>query len=137
MLPFNVLIKNTLQIILPLTIGSFILKRYLNSTLKYLSSNILLEQWDSMCRDLRTDENQLNFQRLTQEYLQNCKNDDMYAFQKLIDNIYIILQEDNKLNKGRIIVLCLFIEYNFHHSNVSRNYFIKMKNKLQKDFIEM
>ena len=137
MLPFNVLIKNTLQIILPLTIGSFILKRYLNSTLKYLSSNILLEQWDSMCRDLRTDENQLNFQRLTQEYLQNCKNDDMYAFQKLIDNIYIILQEDNKLNKGRIIALCLFIEYNFHRSNVSRNYFIKMKNKLQKDFIEM
>ena len=134
---FNALIKNTLQIILPLTIGSFILKRYLNSTLKYLSSNILLEQWDSMCRDLRTDENQLNFQRLTQEYLQNCKNDDMYAFQKLIDNIYIILQEDNKLNKGRIIALCLFIEYNFHRSNVSRNYFIKMKNKLQKDFIEI
>ena len=110
MLPFNVLLKNTLQIILPLTIGSFILKRYLNSTLKYLSSNILLEQWDSICRDLRTDENQLKFQRLTQECLQNCKNDDMYAFQKLIDNIYIILQKDNELNKGRIIVLCLFIE---------------------------
>ena len=137
MLPFKVLLKNTLQIILPLTIGSFILKRYLNSTLKYLSSNILLEQWDSMCRDLKTDENQLNFQRLTQEYLQNCKNDDMYAFQKLIDNIYIILQKDNELNKGRIIVLCLFIEQSFHHSNISGNYFIKMKNKLQKDLIEM
>ena len=68
MLPFNVLIKNTLQIILPLTIGSFILKRYLNITLKYLSSNILLEQGDSMCRDSRTDENQSKFQRLTQEY---------------------------------------------------------------------
>ena len=133
MLPFNVLIKNTLQIILPLTIGSFILKRYLNNTLKYLSSNILLEQWDSMCRDLRTDENQ----RLTQEYLQNCKNDDMYVFQKLIDKFYIILQEDKKFNKGQIIALCLFIDFNFHHCNISRNYFIKMKNKLQKDFIEM
>ena len=130
---FNALI----QIILPLTIGSFILKRYLNSTLKYLSSKILLEQWNSICRESRTDENQLNFQRLTQKYLQICKNDDMYTFQKLIDNTYIILQEDNKLNKGRIIALCLFIEYNFHRSNVSRNYFIKMKNKLQKDFIEM
>ena len=122
---FNALIKNTLQIILPLTIGSFILKRYLNSTLKYLSSNILLEQWNSMCRESRTDENQLNFQRLTQKYLQICKNDDIYTFQKLIDNTYIILQEDNKLNKGRIIALCLFIEYNFHRSNVSRNYLYK------------
>ena len=130
---FNALI----QIILPLTIGSFILKRYLNSTLKYLSSNILLEQWNSMCRESRTDENQLNFQRLTQKYMQICKNKKMYTFENLIDNIYIILQDDNKLNIGRIIALCLFIEYNFHRSNVSRNYFIKMKNKLQKDFIEM
>ena len=61
----------------------------------------------------------------------------MYAFQKLIDNIYIILQEDNKFNKVRIIALCLFIDYNFYHCNISRNYFIKMKNKLQKDFTEI
>ena len=61
----------------------------------------------------------------------------MYAFQKLIDNIYIILQKDNKLNKGRIIGLWLFIEYNCQHSNVSRNYIIKMKNKIQKNFIEI
>ena len=137
MVQFNILIKNVLKIFLPLSISSFILRKFFNKTLNYISSYISLSEWNTMCHDSRNTDNELLFQKLSQDYLHICENDDLYTFQKLINNTYKILQENNKLNKGRIIILFLFIEYNYIHANISYNYFIKKKNELQKIFIEM
>ena len=136
MVQFKTILKNSIKLVIPLTIGGFILKKKFKKSFNYISQSMSLQVWENVCQNSRYNQKyQTIFQNLTNEYLQTCANTD-HTFQELMENTYSALNEDGDFNQGRIIVLFLFLEYSFKHSNISYCYYTLKKHDLQLKFLE-
>ena len=81
MVQFKTILKNSINIVISLTIGGFILIFFKKQSFNYISQSMSLQLQENVCQNLRNNPKyQTIFQDLTNEYLQTCRNTD-YTFQ--------------------------------------------------------